>query len=66
MTKSEYREEHGKYDACVCQSCGGYFPTSALDYCVEPHGEKTPLCPECGCDDIAYGVEIEEEEDAED
>jgi len=63
MTKEEYRDKYGRQDACMCTQCGEYFPCSELDSVIEPHGERTPVCPECGCDDIAYDVYIEEEED---
>ena len=63
MTKHEYREEYGRYDACRCTRCGEFFPCSALNLVTEPHGEETPICPECECDDIEYDVYIEEEEE---
>lgn len=63
MTKEEYRDRYGRHDACMCNNCGEYFPVDDLEAVYEPHGEETPICPNCHGDDISYDVYIEEEED---
>lgn len=63
MTKEEYRTEYGRHDACICTRCGEYYSAMDLDTAIEPHGEEVAICPNCGCDDISYFNDIEDEEE---
>lgn len=65
MTKEEYRDRFGRSEACKCTRCGEYFPCHELELVREPHGEDTPICPVCGCDDLEYDAYIEEEDEDE-
>lgn len=38
----------------MCNNCEEFFDLDDADFGYEPHGEKTPLCPCCGSDDLKY------------
>ena len=66
MTKEEYRDTYGLSDAVECQNCGEFFPSSDAKEVQEPHGEYTPTCPFCGCDDLKYYDEVDMREEPDD
>ena len=66
MTRENFIQIYGATDACCCKNCEEYFLPSEAKSVREPHGEYTPICPYCECDDIRYFDEYDMRDESED
>lgn len=66
-SKEEFIELYGEVDACECDHCGEFLLPEETKTVIEPHGERIPICPMCGSDDLrwysSYDMKLEEEDE---